>query len=98
MLLVPSSAHAANQSNMRVAVSVSRGCSIDIGGESGSGDARVVVECGRRGVEPVVTTEDSDVEESVEFDDASKPESPDVPADEAGREASASYTVVTIQF
>jgi hypothetical protein len=83
---------------MRVAVSVSRGCSIDIAGEPGTGDARVVVECGRRDVEPVVTTEDVDVDESVEFEDAGDVESGDVPADDAGGEEPWTYTVVTIQF
>ena len=98
LLLVPASVQAADQSNMRVAVSVSRGCSIDIGGESGAGDARVVVECGRRGVEPVVTTEDVDPDESVAFADASEVESVDGPADDAGGEEPGTYTLVTIQF
>ena len=98
LLLVPASAHAVDQSNMRVAVSVSRGCSIDIAGEAGAADARVVVECGRRGVEPVVTTEDVDAAEWVEFEEASDVQSADVPADDADGEPRGTYTVVTIQF
>ncbi len=102
LLLVPRTVQADDtQSKMRVAVSVSLGCSVEVADEADEADAGeelVVLDCGHSGVDPLVTTEDVDGGESAGFDDAVDSKRAGTPADDDRAEAEDAYTVVTIHF